>query len=85
MSGIVRNFIASVVHKIQGTLPCGIYGLWTPVFKHQSGDVLTDYINKLRKLNNKMHTSKRQNATKKISFCMVLSDFRKNLKLSVIV
>ena len=42
MSGIVRNFIASVVHKIQGTLPCGIYGLWTPVFKHQSDDVLAD-------------------------------------------
>ena len=41
MSGIVRNFIASVVHKIQGTLPRGIYGLWT-LFKHQSDDVLTD-------------------------------------------
>ena len=41
MSGIVRNFIASVVHKIQGTLPCGIYGLWT-LFNHQAGDVLTD-------------------------------------------
>ena len=42
MSGIVRNFIASVVHKIQGTLPRGIYGLWTSVFNHQSDDVLTD-------------------------------------------
>ena len=41
MSGIVRNFIASVVHKIQGTLPRGIYGLWT-LFKHQSDDALTD-------------------------------------------